>query len=247
MAPATVNLNVFTNVASNDPRDCLAPEAVTSFFRCFGERLGDTRVITRIFIDPKPHRDNYQRWLGAIRAGLPNRYFEIVETEGLIDGFWRSVEMSESPYAIQLEHDFVFLKNRIEHSIPELLEEMQRLDINFLRFNKRRNLRVGYDFFLERDSRARIPLSRISGRSNNPHIIHLPYYRMLKREIADVYESGLEGGLCRRAGGGYMYGAPGWPKTVQHLDGRHVRWKDGIARMFWLARRQPPPKSVPQI
>jgi hypothetical protein len=238
MSSSTVNLNVFTNVTSLDTRDCLVPEAVKSFFHCFGDEINRSQVITRIFIDPKPHRQNFEAWVAAIGAGLPDHPFEIVQTDGLVDGFWRSVHMSEGEYAMQLEHDFVFLRERIPHSWPQLTQEMQRSHLNFIRFNKRRNVQAGYDFFMERDEFAEVPLSRISGRSNNPHIIHVPFYRDLYRDVPDITVLGLEGGLCRRAGGGHMYGAPGWPRSVQHLDGRHVRLKDGIARALWLARER---------
>jgi hypothetical protein len=238
MSLPPVNLNIFTNVTSLDTCHCLVPEAVKSFFHCFGEALEKGRVTTRIFIDPKPHRQNFDAWVAAITAGLRDYPFEIVKTDGLVDGFWRSVHMSEGEYAMQLEHDFVFLKERIPHSLPQLIEEMRRSHLNFIRFNKRRNVQVGYDFFMERDQYAQVPLSRISGRSNNPHIIHVPFYRDLYRDIPDIAVLGLEGGLCRRAGGGHVYGPPGWPRTVQHLDGRHVRLKDSLARVLWLARER---------
>ncbi len=238
MSQPAVNLNVFTNVTSLDTRHCLVPEAVKSFFHCFGDALDHRQVITRIFIDPKPFRENYEAWVNAIAAGLPNTRFEVVTTNGLVDGFWRSVHMTEGEFAMQLEHDFVFLKDRIPHSWSQLIEEMRHSHLNFIRFNKRRNVQAGYDFFMERDHFAKVPLSRISGRSNNPHIIHVPFYRALYRDVPDIEVLGLEGGLCRRAGGGHVYGPPGWPRTVQHLDGRHIRLKDGLARALWLARER---------
>ncbi len=236
MSLPSVNLNVFTNVTSGDARHCLVAEAVQSFFSCFSRPEIGFNVKTRIFIDPNPHRDNYESWIDAIRKGLPDLPFEIVQTNGLIDGFWRSLDLSESRYAVQLEHDFVFLKNRIPHSLADIIAEMEAEDINFVRFNKRRNVRVGYDLFLERDESKQLPLSRISGRSNNPQIIDIPYYRAVLNSTPEVREVGLEGGFCRHAGGGYLYGEPGWPKTVQHLDGRRIRTKDGLARAIWLLR-----------
>ena len=233
-----VNLNVFTNVTSSDARHCLVPEAVNSFFRSFESSLGGYRIVSRIFIDPKPHRDNFDNWIKAIHAGLPDVDLEIVQTEGLIDGFWRSVELAEGAFAVQLEHDFVFLKSRIHHGLDRLIDEMRRANINFIRFNKRRNVRVGYDLFLDPEPFTTIPLSRISGRSNNPQIIDVAYYRGLFASIPEIKRLGLEGGLCRYAGGGHLYGEPGWPRSVQHLDGRRVRMKDGLARAAWLLRER---------
>ena len=233
-----VNLNIFTNVTSPDARHCLVPEVVHSFLRSFETSLGGYQIVSRIFIDPKPHSENFEDWIKAICAGLPEVAFEIVPTEGLINGFWRSVEISEGEYAVQLEHDFVFLKSRIHHGLDQMIGEMRRANINFIRFNKRRNVRVGYDLFLDPEPFTTIPLSRISGRSNNPQIIDVAYYRNLFASMPDIKRLGLEGGLCRYAGGGHLYGVPGWPRSVQHLDGRRVRIKDGLARAAWLIRER---------
>jgi len=231
-----VNLNVFTNVTSTDPRHCLVPEAVNSFFHCFGNEFEPRQVITRIFVDPKPHRDLFDQWVATIQ-GLRATHLEVIKTNGLNDGFWRSVRMSECDYAVQLEHDFVFLKGRIAHPLSEIIDEMKRSHLNFVRFNKRRNVQVGYDFFMELDAFAKVPLCRVSGRSNNPQIIHVPYYQHLDETIPFIDLIGLEGGICRRSGGGHVYGAPGFPRTVQHLDGRRVRVKDSISRALWFARQ----------
>ena len=241
MSLPVVNLNVFTNVASRTASHCLVPEAVKSFFTCFSHPKIDFEIVARVFIDPKPHRDIFDAWVNTIREGLPGLKFEIVQTDGLISGFWKSIEMSEGRKAVQLEHDFVFLKQRIPHDLATLIAEMDAREINFIRFNKRRNVQVGYDLFLEGDGDGHIPLCRINGRSNNPQIIDVAYYRQLLQQAEAVplmREMGLEGGLCRYAGGGYVYGEPGWPKTVQHLDGRRVRLKDGLARAFYLLRER---------
>ena len=238
MPTPIVNLNVFTNVTSPNVRHCLVPEAVNSFFHAFASSVGEFQIVTRIFIDPKPHRENFDNWIHAINTGLPNIAVEIIATEGLIDGFWRSVKMSEGGYAIQLEHDFVFLKSRICHGLDQIIDEMRRADLNFIRFNKRRNVRFGYDLFVDPEPFTTIPLSRISGRSNNPQMIDVKYYRKLSESIPDIQRLGLEGGLCRYVGGGHLYGGPGWPRTVQHLDGRGVRIKDGLARTAWLIRQR---------
>ena len=241
MSLPIVNLNVFTNVASRTASHCLAPEAIQSFFTCFSRPEIGFEIVARVFIDPKPYRDNYDAWIGSIRERLPHLNFEIIQTDGLVSGFWKSIEMSEGRHAVQLEHDFVFLKDRILHGLGALIAEMDEREINFIRFNKRRNVKVGYDLFLEGEDAGTIPLSRINGRSNNPQIIDVAYYRKLLAQLDTVpmmRELGLEGGLGRYAGGGYVYGAPGWPKSVQHLDGRRIRMKDGLARAFYLLRER---------
>ena len=96
MRRPVLNLNVFTNVASTNPAHCLAAEAIQSFFACFARPHLPFEVVTRVFIDPNPHRDLYDAWVGAIRAGLPDIEFSVAQTEGLIPGFWRSIAWTTS-------------------------------------------------------------------------------------------------------------------------------------------------------
>jgi hypothetical protein len=231
MPSHAINLNVFSNVASNDPRHCLAPETILSFLDCFGSGAPGAELIIRIFIDPKPHREYYDEWLNTIAQRLPGVRYETVRTNGLYDGYWRSVRMSEGDYAVQLEHDWMFIKRRIRHGLHDIIDDMRARRINYLRFNKRRNVQFGIDYFVEDDDTGRIPTCRISGRSNNPHIIDVAYYRSLLENLKTV---GLEGDICRYAGGGHLYGCAGWPRTVQHLDGRRARMKDNLARYYYL-------------
>ncbi len=240
MTLAAINLNVFSNVASPDARHCLAGEAIKSHFACFDGARGALTTTVRVFLDPKPYRDNHAAWIAAILDNVGSIPVEIVETRGLINSFARSLEMSEHPYAMQLEHDFVFRRHLITHSLAQITDDMAQHRINYVRFNKRRNLLKGYDFFLDEVPGTRVPFCRVNGRSNNPQIIDLAYYKrvvlpLLASERGE--EIGLEGGLCQLVGGGHVYGPLGWPATVQHLDGRRIRWWDGIARQLYLTRR----------
>ena len=239
MALERINLNVFSNVSSPDAEDCLAPEAIKSFFQCFAGERGARETILRVFCDPKPHRAAFPAWKEAILTGVTDRPVEIIETTGLINSFARSIEMSECDYAVQLEHDFVFRPQVIPHGLPELVEAMKAGGVDFLRFNKRRNIKQGYDYYLDEAIAEPIPMCRINGRSNNPQIIRLDYYRDVVLPIIDGPDGqaiGLEGGLCRFVGGGHVYGPLGWPRTVQHLDGRAIRFRDGLARKLHLLK-----------
>jgi hypothetical protein len=241
MAIERINLNVFSNVASAEAKDCLVPEAIRAYFSCFDGARGAGETIVRVFLDPKPHRANHDAWRAAIREALPDIPVEIVETEGLISSFIRAIEMSECAYAMQLEHDFVFRRSLIPHGIGEIVATMAAGDIEYMRFNKRANIKQGYDLFMEEVSAGPVPLCRVNGRSNNPHLIDTAYYRKVVLPIlTDPHTGklGLEGGLDRYIGGGHVYGPLGWPKTVQHLDGRHVRPRDNLARKLYLLRHR---------
>lgn len=240
MSATPFNLNVFSNVASDDPRDCLAHHAIRSFFETFGGP--DLAVTTRVFVDPNPNPARFDDWIDAIRRGAPDIPFEIVRTRGLIDGFAESLALSEAPFAMQLEHDFVFRPSRIAHGIAALTAAMQAAGTSYLKFNKRMNRAKGFDYFMEPANFADAPLCRISGRSNNPHIIDVAYYRRVALPLlrpADGRETvGLESGLDQYVGGGYVYGDLGHPRTAQHLDGRRVRLRDALQRSLYLWRRR---------
>lgn len=237
MPSGFLNVNVFSNVASTDMERCLAPLAVRSCLDTFGlwDRDG---VVVRAFVDPNPNPSHFDAWADVIRGGLPGLNVEVVRTSGLASGFMKSIELSEAPYAIQLEHDFIFVGRRIDHSIDQILAGMKRLGINYLKFNKRANQVRGYDHFMIPAGDAQLPMCRINGRSNNPQIIEIDYYRRMVLPLLDPSRkgaSGVEGWICRQIGGGYVYGAPGHPATAAHLDGRDVRFKDRIRRVLYKA------------
>ncbi|NRG18596.1 hypothetical protein HPQ64_12940 [Rhizobiales bacterium] len=245
MPSGFLNVNVFSNVASTDIGRCLAPLAVRSCLDTFCLRNRDG-VVIRAFVDPNPNPSHFDAWADAIRGGLPGVNVEVVKTTGLASGFIKSIEMCEAPYAIQLEHDFVFVGRRIDHSIDEILAGMRRLGINYLKFNKRANRVRGYDHFMVQAGDEVLPVCRINGRSNNPQIVEIDYYRRMVVPLLDPSRkgaSGVEGWICRQIGGGYVYGALGHPATAAHLDGRNVRFKDRIRRALYKRAAAPEMRS----
>lgn len=242
MSTTPFNLNVFSNVSSPDPRDCLAQHAVLSFFETFVDCGADPgfAVTVRIFVDPNPNPARFEDWIGTIRAGIGAIPAEIVQTRGLIDGFAESLVRSEAAFAMQLEHDFVFRRQHIRHGLGALIAAMKAGRTSYLKFNKRTNRPKGFDFFMEPATLAGVPLCRISGRSNNPHLIDVDYYRRVALPLlrpAQGESAGLESGLDQHVGGGYVYGGLGHPRTVEHLDGRNVRLRDALRRRLFLLGR----------
>lgn len=239
MARAAFNLNLFSNVASPDPDRCLGGHAARSFLETFPD-AADLDLRIRLFCDPNPNPDAFEPWVETVRAALPGHGVEVHRSRGLADGYRRSVELSEGAYACQLEHDFVFRADRIPHALRTLTGAMAAGGITHLRFNKRWNRAVGYDHFMRPAEGLAAPMCRVSGRSNNPHLLDVAHARarvlpFIPRDAAKA--EGLEGVVELYAGGGHVYGPLGHPATVGHLDGRALRWRDGLFRRLWLARR----------
>jgi hypothetical protein len=236
MSDTIFDLNVFSNVASRDPAHNLAHHAIRSAEATFGA----ASLRPRLFVDPNPNPDLFDAWVARTRDAL-GRDIEVTATSGLADGFRRSVRTATSAYAIQLEHDFVFLPEHIAHDLGALTHGMAAMGHTYLKFNKRWNHAVGYDYFMDETPDAPFPCRRISGRSNNPQIIEIEFYlrRVLVTIPADATKSGgLEGEIDTHVGGGLVYGDLGHPATVAHLDGRRVRAKDNLRRAIYLLRRK---------
>ncbi|MFT4792438.1 MAG: hypothetical protein ACJAVR_004225 [Paracoccaceae bacterium] len=233
MSESIFDLNVFSNVASRDPDHNLAHHAIRSAEATFG-----TGLRARLFVDPNPNPDVFDAWVNHTRATL-GRDIEVIATRGLADGFVRSVQTAQSAYAIQLEHDFVFLPEHIAHDLPTLTLGMAAMGQSYLKFNKRWNRALGYDYFMDGVPDAPFPCRRISGRSNNPQIIDTDFYarRVLPIIPADARKAdGLEGLIDLHVGGGLVYGDLGHPATVAHLDGRRLRRKDAQRRKAYLRK-----------
>ena len=232
------NLNLFSNVASPDPARCLAGHAARSAVDALAPDETH-RLVIRLFCDPNPNPDAFVAWCEAARAALPERRVEIHRSAGLADGWRRSIDLAEGDHALQLEHDFVLFAGRIPHRLDAILAAMRAGDITHLRFNKRWNRPVGYDAFMEPEDPG-VPVCRVSGRSNNPHVVDVAHARRRVLPWIDPAArraEGLEGRVELFAGGGHVYGPLGHPATAGHLDGRSVRWRDALRRRLWLARK----------
>lgn len=232
------NVNVFSNVAAADPERCLAGHAALSFLHGLQAEASHD-VVLRLFCDPSPNPEGFDAWTEAAAAPLAPRPVEIHRSRGLADGYAQAIDLADAPYALMLEHDWMLRAEHVSHALAELLDAMAAAPIRHLRFNKRWNRAVGYDHFMEPDPRAPVPACRVSGRSNNPHILDIAQARARVRPFIDRSArkaEGLEGRMELFAGGGHVYGDLGHPATAGHLDGRARRWRDGLRRRRFLAR-----------
>ena len=235
-----LTLNVFSNVAAADPGRNFSHHAVRSFLAAFPDAAG--AVAIRLFTDPNPNPARDDAWTGHALDRLEGLDVETVPTEGLAHGFRLSVETAQTPYCLQLEHDFVFLPAAIHHDLETLCAGMAALGESYLKFNKRWNRPQGYDYFMEEVAGAPFPCCRVNGRSNNPHILETAFYRARVLPHIEPERSrgsgGVEGKICAFVGGGLVYGGLGHPAAVGHLDGRMRRFRDALFRRRWLARAQ---------
>jgi hypothetical protein len=195
-----MRVNIFTNAIPE------SVEYITRTIKSFNETFGDYPIT--IYADPRPNGNDEIK-----------KHFDVVETESLSDGYIKSLD-SQEDYLFQLEHDWVFLQENINHSIEQILELMKKEGIYFFRFNKNTNrdikskwqskaIQKGTDFlYTETDNM-----------SNNPHIIDRKMYiekclPIIRKEQGSF---GLEEHLNKREFRSAVYGGLGHHPTIKHI------------------------------
>lgn len=230
-------INLFSNVAAPDPTRNMASHALASALAAL-DPAGSAQITARLFVDPNPNPAALDAWVHAATAASPLP-LDVHTTTGLANGYARSLDLCETSHALQLEHDFVLLPQAIPHPLAEILPAMAAARIVHLRFNKRWNRAIGYDAFMTPQEVPGLPCCRVSGWSNNPHIVDVGQARRAVLPLIDRSAPGphgLEGVIDDYVGGGHVYGPLGHPRTCGHLDGRAVHKRDAAFRRRYLAR-----------
>ena len=162
----------------------------------------------------------YEQRLSQLKANLPN--LGIHRTEGLAHGYVKSIILSKTKFCFQLEHDWLFLKDRIHHSDLEILDAMRICGISHFKFNQGANVKTAFDKTLLQETVRGVPFCRTPGCSNNPHFIDRPAYIEKYLHLIDVGAEG-SGGIELLLGGVPscgIYGPLDHPPAIQHIDGR---------------------------
>lgn len=216
-------LNVFSNLSHTDVSQHLLPRCLDSFFACFDR---DTIGTMRLFLHPRP----FAMTLPAYRAMLQRTQLagcEVVLTENLADGYVRSITTVDADYAFQLEHDWLFNKPLIHHTLGDICAALRASGEDYIRFNKRSTkLQPGsrFDGVIEETTLAPgFVACRTNCRSNNPHVIDTRAYRekyVVHIDTKRGGSKGIEDNLTDILQNGLIYGPEGYPATVGHLDGR---------------------------
>lgn len=217
----TIRLNIFSNATNDAPSLDVIERTWQSFVDTFGY------VPMTIYVDPHPNFAAYN----AYRRALTERFgCEVVQTTGLAEGFVQSIETSTEDYLFQLEHDWVFDQEKIQHSLPQILDVMAAEDLFYMRFNRFPNTWTEREakwqsFVDEKHSDAGTGMNYCvtDNLSNNPHILNRKYYldNFVKLIDRTLPGAGLvEEVLTRKGFTGALYGGLNYPATVIHTDGR---------------------------
>ena len=220
MSQLKIDLNLFTNCTKNHSGDAsLIANTYYSFVTTFG--LCNIENL-RVFIDPEPSRENLSTYIDSILAAIKfPRSIDVITTNGLADGYIKSVNMGDSEYIFQLEHDWEFLPT-IRHDLSFLTQCMSAASMDHLRLNKRTNINKTNER-LQELSVYGWPFCETQQRSNNPHIIKRSVYKEKYCDYMDLSNTpkradGVENKLIGQKG--YIYGGKMYPQAIRHTDGR---------------------------
>lgn len=219
-----ISLCVYTNCTSCNSSDTrLLTKTLQSFIECF-----DIKSISDIVIycDPHPNINQYETYIKQVKdiqKMFENIPFRILKTKSLSDGYYKSIINSKTKYIFQLEHDWIFLKQNILHTLDDILNEMEQFEIPYMRFNKRKNVICGSDLYLEEIKLQKFSVCKTPNMSNNPHIINRDFYysNNYHKAIKIKHGSkGIEEELQAKYQNGYIYGGLNNEPTISHLDGK---------------------------
>ena len=179
-----------------------------------------------IFVDKNPNVTNFILYHNMLKDFFAKYGFKIIGTNSLSEGFLYSIKNISSKFVFQLEHDWIFIKNNIKHSLEDMLINMDKENIEYLRFNKRYNIIAAWDTSLQEVINSNgFEYTIVNNISNNPHIINRDkyideeYYKLIKLQKGS---NGIEENLQNKLKKGVLYGKLNYPPTIIHLDGRHL-------------------------
>lgn len=213
-----ISLNIFTNCTSYAPSTDIIENTYSSFVDVFGGNYETT-----IFIDSHPNMNVCEKYKNNIINKFPKS--KVVRTNSLSDGYIKAVKQYDSDYMFMLEHDWIFIKENIKHSLEDICQLMLENKLYHFRFNKRSNQIAGWDRTLEEVKTDNIHYCITHNMSNNPHIIDRKKYNDIILQYIRIRPSskGIEEELnAQNKFFSCIYGGLNYPATINHVDGRKL-------------------------
>jgi hypothetical protein len=201
---------MFTNCTGNANWLDVFNRTLDSFRDTFG--FADR---TKVYMDRNPFTSAKKECRNKLSS------FHVICTNSLVEGYRRSVLDCEHGAAVQLEHDWVFNKEVIQHNMTEIIAFLKKSRFCHLRFNKRKNTQAGWDKKFS-EGEGGFPHCASNQLSNNPHIIDIDKYKeqVLPMLTTGKGSKGIEEVISWKHIEGAIYGLYGWEATLTHIDGR---------------------------
>ncbi len=226
-----IELHVFTNSTLVIESHQTIFQTIDSFCDTFGE------IPIHIWCDKNPNIMAARHYIKKLATVYGSD--KITLTESLSDGYIKAINQSNSDFLFMLEHDWLFKKENIHHSLTEICEIMSLDSIHHFKFNRVTNKwcftepefspsfgEEYYDFVkgIEAHSSS-VPYITVKSASNNPHIINKQLYKqdlfhLIKKENESL---GIEHKLRHIDNVKFaIYGDKDTDSCIEHIDGRLV-------------------------
>lgn len=150
---------------------------LSAFFQCTVRQLREPVDSTDLLIDSGPIGEYVARLYHLLDSLRPLYQSVSMHCSSTLAQAQCYSATQPADFFFLLEHDWVFLRSRISHSMHDLVEELARGYVESIRFNKRMNVARGTDSPCLIPSRyATLPLLWSGGYSNNPHLVTKKLY-----------------------------------------------------------------------
>ena len=115
-----ITFNIFTNCTINSPNIFPINLLLESLIDTFN--LDPQEMKLNIFIDYHPYKKNYDKFLQNLKNYFlsKNTNPTFYKTKSLVDGFSKTFDICNTPFLFNLEHDWIFYKRNITHSLNEI-------------------------------------------------------------------------------------------------------------------------------
>lgn len=229
----SLNLYMFTNLTNIIREKQTIFQTFNSFKNTFSE-YSDIRP-TCVYIDKNPLNDNkvLKGYISKIKEYINPYNIKIMNS--YYDAFVDAVESSNSMFNFMLEHDFIFIKDRIQHNLHTCMQQMIYDNIHHLRFNvlsnfKNFNQHEKYNCYQEIKGKF-LNYCTTKNPSNQPNLIRLDTYRKDMLPILKKY-SGKKINTWGTEDHYYnsdmshtvlaVYGDKNCLETIKHTEGRFL-------------------------
>jgi len=124
-----IELHIFTNSTINAPDTWHIESTYKSFMDTFNADIPVT-----VWCDKNPNKEKCYEYIEAL-----NKIFPVVNHEvgGLSHGYHLAVRGSNKEFLFMLEHDWLFNKEHIHHTLDQIVDGMRKDDILHMRFNRK--------------------------------------------------------------------------------------------------------------
>ena len=217
-----ITFNLFTNCTINSPKIFPINILFKSLLDTFN--LDPTKIKINIFIDNNPYKKNYDNFLKNLKKYFSSMKTNAVfyKTKSLVDGFAKTFDICDTQFIFNLEHDWIFYKRNIMHTLDEILNSIQDEEVSIVKLHSHSIREDTYSKKLNKTYFNNIKYYQCSSTSNYCQIINRERYKKKYLKLIDlnaIKSYGIESNL-QNVSDNYIYASKNNLRAIQHINGR---------------------------